>query len=327
MKTPVVCLVFVSILSTPGASLFAQPALAQVGEVREMRVLRGQPGPGHGPEAGKPTTYLGVAVSRSAELSAHLGLAPGMGLVVDALTPDSPAAAVLKPHDVLTRFDDQLLVNAEQLAVLVRARKEGEEVTLSYIRAGQPATAKVRLGTHTPPALMKPMGFHWEQALPAQPAMPGGRLEVRSLPGSLPRVEVDRTLTLAGGAADGGDGRVRVAQAPIARLMGLGDGNLVFSDDKGSLELKTVDGRRELTAKDPAGTVLFSGPITTEEERKALPEPVRARLQQLEGINTMRFRTEDHFTPGDVRVIMPGVHAQPIVLPFTPAEERARIVL
>ena len=71
--------------------------------------------------------FLGVTASPvSAALRDQLGLTRGMGLVVDFVAKDSPAqAAGLKVHDVLTKFDDQLIVNIEQLAVLVRSKKDG----------------------------------------------------------------------------------------------------------------------------------------------------------------------------------------------------------
>jgi hypothetical protein len=92
------------------------------------------------------TTFLGVEVSLVAPvLGSQLGLPNGTGLVVEHLSPRSPAAGVLKEHDVLTLLDNQILIDARQLSVLVRNRKEGEEVTLTYLRGGKPATAKVKL--------------------------------------------------------------------------------------------------------------------------------------------------------------------------------------
>lgn len=106
-------------------------------------------------------TFLGVQVAGVPPvLGAQLGLAPETGLAVVQLAPRSPAAGALKLHDVLTRFDDQQLIDAHQLAVLVRNRQEGDEVILTVMRAGQRMTVKVRLGTHEEPrpGPMGPMG-------------------------------------------------------------------------------------------------------------------------------------------------------------------------
>lgn len=91
-------------------------------------------------------TFLGVEVSPVPPvLGAQLGLPNGTGLVVERLSPRSPAVDALKEHDVLTLLDNQILIDARQLMVLVRNRKEGEEVTLTYLRGGKPATARVKL--------------------------------------------------------------------------------------------------------------------------------------------------------------------------------------
>ena len=69
----------------------------------------------------------------------HLNLPGSVGLVCDFVEKGSPAeAAGLKQYDVLHKLDDQILVNAQQLAVLIRARKGGGEVKLSIVRGGKP---------------------------------------------------------------------------------------------------------------------------------------------------------------------------------------------
>ena len=61
------------------------------------------------------TTFLGVEVSLVAPvLGSQLGLPNGTGLVVEHLSPRSPAAGVLKEHDVLTLLDNQILIDADE---------------------------------------------------------------------------------------------------------------------------------------------------------------------------------------------------------------------
>jgi serine protease Do len=62
----------------------------------------------------------------------------------------------------------------------------------------------------------------------------------------------------------------------------LQDARIVIRDDKGELELKSDAGKRSLTAKDPQGKVLFSGPVNTPDERKAVPGDILPRLEKLE---------------------------------------------
>ena len=57
---------------------------------------------------------------------------------------------------------------------------------------------------------------------------------------------------------------------------------IVFSDDKGEMKLETVDGKKVLTAKDPQGKLLFSGPIDTSEDLDKVPAEVRERYEKLQ---------------------------------------------
>src|SRR5258706_99275 len=66
-------------------------------------------------------TYLGVETApMNRTLGAQLGLAKDVGLVVVNVMEKSPAADILKDDDVLTKFEDQILIDTHQLGVLVR---------------------------------------------------------------------------------------------------------------------------------------------------------------------------------------------------------------
>ncbi len=98
-------------------------------------------------DTGTPVAFIGVATSLATpSLREQLSLPPGVGLVVDSVDPDSPAEqAGIQPHDVLHKLDDQILVNVQQFAVLVRTCKPGERVALTVIRKGQPIRSEVTL--------------------------------------------------------------------------------------------------------------------------------------------------------------------------------------
>ncbi len=95
----------------------------------------------------EPQTYLGVtAVPISRTLGEQLGLPPGVGLEVTHVDPDSPAArAGVSVRDLLYRFDDQLLVNPDQLRVLVRTKTKGWTVPFEIIRKGESTTMEITL--------------------------------------------------------------------------------------------------------------------------------------------------------------------------------------
>ncbi len=98
----------------------------------------------------KPVTWLGVALQPiSEELSAQLPIEPGTGVVVGTILPDSPAQkAGLQKNDVLTKIDDSLVSDLNQVRELIAAKKDGEMVKVTYFRKGQQNTLDVKLTTH-----------------------------------------------------------------------------------------------------------------------------------------------------------------------------------
>src|SRR4029453_8410355 len=81
-----------------------------------------------------------------------------------------------------------------------------------------------------------------------------------------------------------GNGEVRVMSRDGSlrtTKIDLGKAQIVFSDDKGEMKIETVDGKNVLTAKDPQGKLLFSGPIETKEELDKVPAEVRHRYEKL----------------------------------------------
>jgi len=62
----------------------------------------------------------------------------------------------------------------------------------------------------------------------------------------------------------------------------IGKAQIVYSDDKGELRVEKVDGKKVLTAKDPQGLLLFSGPVENKEELDKVPAEVRQRYEKLQ---------------------------------------------
>ena len=65
-------------------------------------------------------------------------------------------------------------------------------------------------------------------------------------------------------------------------MLNLAEGNFVFSDDAGSVEVQANEGKRELTVKNPKGEITFHGPINNAADREKLPPEVMARLDKIE---------------------------------------------
>jgi hypothetical protein len=243
-------------------------------------------------------TFLGVETAPvSRTLSTQLGLARDTGLVITRISEKSPAAEVLKEDDVLTRLDDQILVNQQQLGVLVRAKKEGDEVKLTVIRGGKETTVKAKLATHEVPKMAAaffggPGGFGWSAAAPS-----AGIARLREMPGMdgehardvLRMIGRDHRNFLATPGV-----RVFGSKGKGSTILDMPNSNISYSDDDGSIDIKSEDGKRTLTVKDTGGKVTFEGPINTEEERKKLPPEVMKQLEKLDD-DTISFEAGEHF--------------------------------
>lgn len=88
---------------------------------------------------GPKEAHLGVVTGAvSPAMRAQLDLPEGVGLLVDFVALDSPAAkAGVKKFDVIRAFNDQVVVSGEQLIKLVKLSGAGKKVSLTLVRGGQ----------------------------------------------------------------------------------------------------------------------------------------------------------------------------------------------
>src|SRR6184192_1799432 len=257
------------------------------------------PAPGHppGPPAGHekapkvPAIFLGVETSQvPTVVSEQLGLSKGLGLVVEYVVPDSPAAAAgVQQNDILKMLNDQILIEPSQLRKLLQTFPEGTEVTLTVLRKGQEQklTAKLAKKEVQQRRSAFPGGnhdWHWDfdatgdlgeqmQDLKEQLKEQLGDAQHGIIRGAVVQAHdaARRARDDARRAAD----ELRIFfednGAVKASKIDLGKAQIVFSDDKGELKLANVDGKKLLTAKDPQGKLLFSGPVETKEDLDKMP--------------------------------------------------------
>lgn len=239
-------------------------------------------------EATVKGAWIGISTSPAAPaLRKQLKLPDGTGLVVDFVEPRSPAQeADLKQYDLLEKLNDQLLINAEQFAVLVRTFKPGEEVKLTLVREGKRQEVRVKLGEHEVPRVL--LNF---QVTPFQPMAP------RPAPGMAP---VPPSYPGFGGANPAGPA---LSTPP--------ESSLTWLDGKRAITLTTRDGHSLLTASDgPSGKVLYATPVDTQEQRAKLPRDIRDRLSLLK---LPEFSRQELAEPG----------AQGNSVPATPQDPKA----
>ncbi len=198
--------------------------------------------------------YLGVSTSpASPVLQRQLGLPEGMGLVIEFIAPKSPAEeAGLRQYDVMQKLGDQLLINTEQLSVLVRSYKPGDEVKITVLRDGKPQTLTVKLAEHELEPLT-PFGY-WAgpnqfQDFPMPQAPP--RTARPPAPGFGPR-------------------------------WGLRSGSTItwFDGDR-NYTVSMRDGQQTITVKDRNDKVIYEGPIQTKEQRNRLPTDIKDKVDRM----------------------------------------------
>src|SRR6266536_6306815 len=264
----------------------------------------GPPGmPDHHEKGPKvPVTYLGVETSQVPPVvSEQLGLGKGLGLVVDYVEPNSPAAAGgVQQNDILKMLNDQILIEPSQLRKLLQTFPDGTEVTLTVLRKGQEQKLSAKLAKKEVPQRhhLFPGGnrdWHWDfdetgdlgdqmQDLKEQLKEQLGDAQHGMIHGAVMQAHeaARRAKNDARRAAD----ELRIFfednGAVKASKIDLGKAQIVFSDEKGELNLANVDGRKLLTVKDPHGKLLFSGPVETKEDLDKMPADVRERYDRLQ---------------------------------------------
>jgi membrane-associated protease RseP (regulator of RpoE activity) len=138
------------------AGLIAAASLAVGGAVRAQQA----PAPSAGPDPnnvvaapvpdqriGAPI-WIGIDASPLSPALAHqLRLKPSVGLMVDRVTYDGPAAkAGIREYDVLLKVDDLLIDDPSHFVPLFAVHRPGDMVTFTLIREGQSIETKVTLG-------------------------------------------------------------------------------------------------------------------------------------------------------------------------------------
>lgn len=272
-----------------------------------------------------PVTFLGVETSSVPRVvSEQLGLAKGFGLVVDYVVPDGPAAAAgVQQNDIIKMFNDQILMEPDQLAKLVRSYPEGTNVTLTILRKNAETKVTVKLGKKEVRQRDHDYGmFNMDNMNEKMQAMnekmkdfkfdfnsdfgPDIRDTVKNAQREAMRATTEARARAREEAQRARDQAQRNRdEAQRARdearrssremrlfssdkgtmkstTIDLGKATIVFTDDKGEMKIETVNGKKILTAKDPQGRLLFSGPVDNQEELDKVPADVRQRYDKLE---------------------------------------------
>ena len=93
-------------------------------------------------------THAVIGVSVAADSSQQSSIQTTVGATISAVTADGPAAkAGLQVGDIVTKVENQLIVDGTDLVAAIRSFAPGQTITLTYQRAGATHTAQITLGT------------------------------------------------------------------------------------------------------------------------------------------------------------------------------------
>ncbi len=268
-----------------------------------------------------PITFLGVETSDVPNVVAEqLALAKGFGLVVDYVVPDGPAAAAgLQQNDILKMLNDQILTEPDQLGKLIRSMTEGTSVTLTVLRKGAETKLTAKLGKrevsqrrgntrrwrngkgfgfNLGPDFERKMekfgeemgqmnfdGLEQDVAQQVREATRDAQHQARDAQREAQRGAREAAREAARATRDAARA-FRVTRRDNGALtttrMDMNRAQIIYHDEQGELKLENVAGKKILTAKDPQGRNVFSGPVETKEDLDKMPAEVRQRFEKLE---------------------------------------------
>jgi len=271
----------------------------------DQEALAGEPPAVLGDRPAAKPGFLGINVGEIPEmLGAHLDVPDGQGVLVRVIAPGSSAEkAGMQMHDVILKIADQPVVSHHDVLNLVSKHQSGDKLKIDVLRKGDRHTLEAVLDPR-PDDLGRPgiemggmMGrggvddFFFDE-LPQDHAArirgmiernlralrdPGGVLEDEVFQDAFHGMREQMERLLADPKPfepldeNGGFGNIRMNAGATVRLM----------DEQGSIELKVVDGSKEVSVRDIDHEIIWTGPWDTDQDKAAAPDDIRERIERL----------------------------------------------
>lgn len=285
------------------------------------------------PREERRVSYIGVLTTPvSPEVRTHLRLGEGFGLRVVEVLRGSPAmAAGIQENDVLIRFEDQRLVAMEQLQALVREKRKGEKVKLSLVNQGERRDLEVEIGDTLVPVQpshdLRRMAPPDSRSREERPSLHAGDKPHSPEQGGPPREGMDFRRHMdewrekfeqqqkawrewqerfrdwshqhgkhfppppvMPGFSMSRPGAEQTMGSPSPERREAS--TITRSDDSGVYTLKKQGGTRLFTAQ-PKGGEPRTWNLDRENERRSIPENLRAKLGQLEELQRHEMRPRE----------------------------------
>lgn len=271
---------------------------------------------------GKKVAVLGVGGSPVCDsLAKHLGLKKGHGLTLFHISPDSAAEKVgLQIHDVITELNGRPIGCHQSLKNAVLSCNPGDQVTVSYIHQTERKEVKAELG-----ARIMMFGNSIEPEADQQP-FHGGLGHFPQVDRKLIELRMQKHMEqmkqkLEGHAGMELDLKGLLQDADLRGRQGIHDimpqlkdlpegenmsfnvtSSITHRDGQGSVTMKTMNGLKEIAVKDAQGEIVYEGPYQTPQDKAALPDNIRQRLDDmnLSGEEDPSFRL--HIQGGEMKL-------------------------
>lgn len=251
-------------------------------------------------------TWLGVGTTPVATvLRDHLEIEEGFGIQIQQVMEDSPAAkAGLSENDILTKFDDQLLISPEHLSLLVRRLEKGDNVTLTLIRKGAEETLDVTLGGIDEDQLVRrggfgnphrpqPYGRDWEEAMKRQQDHWQDMMQRQRSKHPKPSGNEDSKRESFKRDESKRPPAVSVRPGFPVQVFG-SEGVIKIDNQEGEVTITRKDGDHHIEIRDKDGEVVHEGDYDPESGVEGLPEAARKQLKtmKLEDLEVLAPRSK-----------------------------------
>lgn len=235
--------------------------------------------------------WLGVAGQPiDKALATQLGI--DHGVTLELVAPDGSAGkAGIKKFDVITKIGDKSINSMNDLRGVLGDSQINDILDVEVFSGGKLVNHKVALDGH--PGNFSQSRGGKPQINPLNQRSLSNHQLPQSLGGvsDLDRERIDRIVEAQLQQMEKRFAQMDVRAADLLalqdRALSLSSGSMSSSsvtlmDEQGSIRIKSSDKEGQyVEVKDSQGKVLFAGPYQTEEEKKAAPESVRARIDAL----------------------------------------------
>ncbi len=285
----------------------AQPEekVAPQEKVAEQAKLKPIPMPEAPNVNAQEVAFLGVfGEPISDTLSAHLNLAEGVGIKLEHIAANSPAAKTgLKKHDIITSLAGKEITSMDDLRASIADKKPGDSVELKFISKGKTAVKDLVLGSRANLRARAGAGVDGQQAPPHQklPAELGELGLPKEFLDKFPKKDREKLMKLFKGNLEGLE--LQEMQQGLGKLEGF-DLNLLpkglnpemnkglkfqgafqsrikMLDENGSITLESTKDGKVIELLDKEGKLQYRGPYNNEIDKKSIPEELRDRVANL----------------------------------------------